>query len=77
MAHHYSDPERAADDTALPNVEVFYMAAGEGPATDDGEPSEAGWFWWPCFPGCLPDGEAYGPFASEAEALADAQDGGA
>ena len=33
-----------------------------------------GWYWWACFPGCLPDGDAVGPFATEAEAIADAQD---
>jgi hypothetical protein len=33
-----------------------------------------GWFWWSCFPGCLPDGPAIGPFATKAEALADAQE---
>jgi hypothetical protein len=22
----------------------------------------AGWYWWPCFPGGLPDGEADGPY---------------
>ncbi len=32
-----------------------------------------GWFWWACFPGCLPDGPATGPFATYQEALADAQ----
>ena len=32
-----------------------------------------GWFWWACFPGCMPDSDATGPFASRAEALADAQ----
>ena len=32
-----------------------------------------GWFWHACFPGCLPDGCANGPFPSHAEALADAQ----
>jgi len=32
-----------------------------------------GWFWWSCFPGHLPDGPAIGPFATQAEALADAQ----
>lgn len=32
-----------------------------------------GWFWWSCFPGCLPDGPANGPFPTKAEALADAQ----
>jgi hypothetical protein len=33
-----------------------------------------GWYWQSCFSGCLPDGEPVGPFATEAEALADAQD---
>jgi ribosomal protein S27E len=32
------------------------------------------WWWWSCFPGCLPDSEPSGPFDTEAEALADAQD---
>lgn len=35
-----------------------------------------GWFWWSCFPGCLPDGEPIGPFETHAAALADAQSGG-
>lgn len=34
-----------------------------------------GWYWQACFPGCLPDSEPSGPFASEAEALEDARDG--
>lgn len=33
------------------------------------------WFYWFCFPGCLPDSEAMGPFATEADALADAREG--
>lgn len=37
---------------------------------------KSGWYWQACFPGCLPDGEPQGPFASFAEAKADAQDGG-
>lgn len=38
------------------------------------EPTQLGygWYWWACFPGCLPDGEAEGPFDTEAEAIADA-----
>lgn len=32
-----------------------------------------GWFYWYCFPGCMPDSEATGPFATRAEALAAAQ----
>ena len=35
----------------------------------------AGWYWWACFPGHLPEGDPHGPFASEAEALADAREG--
>jgi hypothetical protein len=33
------------------------------------------WFWWPCFPGCLPDSEPNGPFESEDEAVIDAMEG--
>lgn len=34
---------------------------------------EIGWFWWPCWPGCMPDAdEATGPFGTEAEARDDA-----
>ena len=35
-----------------------------------------GWFWWTCFPGCMPDSSAFGPFATREEALADAQENG-
>jgi hypothetical protein len=40
----------------------------------DGTP-KTGWFWWTCFPGCLPEGWPNGPFDTEEEALADAQEG--
>lgn len=33
-----------------------------------------GWFWWSCFPSCLPDSEPHGPFKTEGEALRDAQE---
>jgi hypothetical protein len=34
------------------------------------DPSElAGWYFQACFPGCLPDGEAIGPFETESEAI--------
>ena len=35
---------------------------------------EGGWFWWSCFPGCLPDSDPVGPFRTYDEALKDAQD---
>lgn len=31
------------------------------------------WYWQACFPGCLPDGDAFGPFNSYEEAYEDAQ----
>lgn len=34
-----------------------------------------GWFYWFCFPGCLPDSEPFGPFESREAALADAREG--
>lgn len=35
----------------------------------------AGWYWWACSPGCLPDSEASGPFETELEAIEDAGGG--
>lgn len=46
------------------NIEVFHA----GPEWPDGP----GWYWWSCSPGCLPDGDATGPFEGEREALEDA-----
>jgi hypothetical protein len=72
MTQAYSNPERALDPHALPDVEVFYAERGDFRDADD-DVSEAGWYWWACFPGCIPEGEANGPFDTEAEAIADAQ----
>jgi hypothetical protein len=33
---------------------------------------KTGWYWWSCFPGCLPDGGAFGPFTTESDAISDA-----
>ena len=33
-----------------------------------------GWYWWACFPGCLPDGDPSGPFATSRQALEDADE---
>ena len=75
MAQAYSDPSRESDPHALPDVEVFYISARDIAAgsTWNGEEDSPGWYWWSCFPGCLPDSDPSGPFATEAEALADAQ----
>jgi hypothetical protein len=42
-------------------------------ADSDGNPMPAGWYWWACFPGCMPDSDPHGPFDTEAEATADAR----
>lgn len=88
MTQAYSNPERENEPHALPDVEVFYhdelnnvlsddgFADGGEEYTDDELESinkPSGWYWWTCFPGCLPDGDAIGPFDTEAEALANAQ----
>ncbi len=58
---------------AVSPMEAYYnrQNAGHG---DGHTIYQSGWYWWACFPDCLPDGEAVGPFASEAEAEADARD---
>lgn len=86
MTQVYSDPARENEPYALPNVEVFYVNefAAAYSVSQNGNGSNddldyivadrAGWYWWSCFPGCLPDGEPSGPFDTEQEAVNDAQD---
>lgn len=57
------------------SFEVFYKEAN-GELDPNGEPYETGWYWWPCWPGCLPDGDPMGPYESEREAIEYAQDFG-
>ena len=70
----YLNPEREHDLHSLPDGETFNVPAD---VNDPNGPTEHGWYWEPCFPGCLPDGESNGPFNTEALAVADAQGGGA
>jgi hypothetical protein len=35
-----------------------------------------GWYWWACYPGCLPNGDAFGPFPTSFRALKDAIEAG-
>ena len=77
MSQEYSNPKRAKDAYSLPDIEVFHLTAQEAAVALAGEEggTEGGWFWWPCFPGCIPDGPAIGPFKTRAEAIADAREG--
>jgi len=38
-----------------------------------GRPDLDKWYYWSCFPGCLPDSDPIGPFDTSAEAYHDAQ----
>lgn len=50
------------------SFEVFWSSANSPiTATTIGQgetplPYDPGWYWWACFPGCLPDGEPDGPY---------------
>ena len=78
MGQIYSDPTREADPYALPDCEAFYLSQLEASYNvanldhaDEYTLTEPGWYWWACFPGCLPDSEPFGPFATEADAIED------
>jgi len=58
----YSDPTYETELDTPPDVEVFHVP------TDS--PLIEGWYWW--HPR-VPDSDPVGPFDTEAEALADAQ----
>lgn len=57
------------------SFEVFWADGGvmeDGPG-EGTEIERPGWYWWACSPGCLPDGEPTGPFASSSRAKHDAR----
>ena len=62
--------------TGFGSLEVFYsdLAGVRMPSDPAGETEtvEPGWYWWPCFPGCLPDSDPVGPYQSERDAVIDA-----
>ena len=70
----YFDPSRESDAHSLPDGEVFHSSEfNAGPCADEDTRLDDGYYYWACFPGCLPDGDPIGPFVSEAEAITDAQ----
>ena len=75
MTQIYSDPKRETDPHALPDVEVFYVDENDVlfVETPESVSGGVGWYWWPCFPGCLPDSDPIGPFDTEEAAIKDAQ----
>ncbi len=83
MSQHYSDPKRRKLFYALPNVETFKVdkstpkeeCPGEFYAQEDPTLVHVhgkdcyGWYYWFCFPGCLPDSDPIGPFSRERDAI--------
>lgn len=41
---------------------------------EEPETFKPGWYWWACFPGCMPDSEPNGPFAYSRQAHEDADE---
>jgi hypothetical protein len=93
MSQHYSDPTRADEQYALPDIETWHDQIAESVCCNidvprsyadacDRQPCpscnleaiwqttpRSGWFYWSCFPGCLPDSDPAGPYASEQMAI--------
>lgn len=59
-------------DSAHATGEV-YCPSCERPAESVEDTDREAWWWWSCFPGCMPDSDPFGPFETEQEALEDAQ----
>ena len=69
----FSNPDRATVRYALPDIEVFHADGTEAFPGPDGEALPVGFYWWACFPGCLPSSDPMGPFPTADEAVDDAQ----
>lgn len=60
------------------SVEVFWATVEQATSfamldqADQDAKAEAGWYWWACQPGCLPEGDAFGPFNTSGDAHEDA-----
>lgn len=66
-----------AHDSAHATMSTAYCPSCERevPIEDIEDTNRRGWFYWYCFPGCLPDSSLFGPFATRTDALAEANDG--
>lgn len=73
MKQFYSDPAMASDPYLLPNCRVFYRTKEEnkeyGFLDGSNDPMPSGFYYDFCFPGCLPEGEPFGPFLTEKDAI--------
>lgn len=56
------------------SFEIFWHDEDGETTYGNDEPAPSGWYWYSCFPGCLPDGDPSGPFDTSREALEDADE---
>ena len=70
MAYHQFTDETGE---AYGSFETFFYYDAFGPAHPP-RLGDRGWYWHACFPGCLPEGDLSGPFETEEEAVANAND---
>lgn len=68
--HKFIDPDTGETHGSFEVFEHKPLIPFEG----DDEPFEHGFYWRACFPGCVPDSSAFGPFKTAQEAFNDAQD---
>ena len=66
-------PEEAKVFDAHEGYHQFHNEHGEASGSFEVFWNE-GWYWWPCFPGCLPCGEPNGPFSTSYRARTDADE---
>ena len=75
----YSNPNQEHEQHSLPNAEVFHSSDYDLQQMW-GENINAhftpGYYYWFCFPGCLPDSDPYGPFETQEDAIRELQDPG-
>ena len=64
----------ASDGHTYGSFECFFHYKDDFSALPEECDFPSGWYWWACYPGCLPDGDPSGPFLTEQEAIKDATD---
>ena len=63
----HSNLNKRQNERCLPDVEVFSLRREEM-ENEDGDYYDPGWYYWFCFPGCLPDSSPFGPYKTPAAA---------
>lgn len=65
----YTNPARESDKWSMPDAETFRVRRGDNIKGPEGERLPCGWYVQACFPGCMPDGDPWGPYRSESAAI--------